>query len=82
MTGAYLLFLSVISFFISEKLFQLLLLLLLFSNHNLWRAQSALIHYTRGPAELLTLKPDTGMLTHLPLGDSGTKLQDTLCPGH
>ena len=22
------------------------------------------------------------MLTHLPLGDSGTRLQDTLCPGH
>ena len=50
--------------------------------HNLWRAQTALIHYTRGPAEWLTLKPDTGMLTHLPLGDSGTRLQDTLCPGH
>ena len=43
--------------------------------HNLWRAQTALIHYTRGPAEWLTLKPDTGMLTHLLLGDSGTRLQ-------
>ena len=50
--------------------------------HNLWRAQNALIRYTRGPAEWQTLKPDTGMLTHLPLGDSGTKLQDTLCAGH
>ena len=50
-----------------------LLLLLLQKDvcHNLWRAQTALIHYTRGPAEWLTLKPDTGMLTHLPLGDSG-----------
>ena len=37
--------------------------------------KTTLIHYTRGPAEWLTLKPDTGMLTHLPLGDSGTRLQ-------
>ena len=37
--------------------------------HNLWRAQTALIHYTREPAEWLTLKPDTDMLIHLPLGD-------------
>ena len=50
--------------------------------HNLWRAQTTLIHYTRGPAEWLTLKPDTGMLSHLTLGDNGTRLQDTICPGH
>ena len=50
--------------------------------HNLWRAQTALIHYTRGPAEWLTLKPDTGVLTHLPLGDSGTRRPDTPCSGH
>ena len=40
--------------------------------------QTALIHYTRGPAKRLTLKPDTGMLTHLPLGDSGTRQPETL----
>ena len=50
--------------------------------HYVWRAQTALIRYARGPAEWLTLKLDTGMLTHLPLRDSGTRLQDTLCPGH
>ena len=50
--------------------------------HNLSHAQTALIHYTRGPAEWLTPKPNTGMLTHLLLGDSGTRLQDTPCPGH
>ena len=37
-----------------------------------------LLHYTRGPAEWLTPKPDTGMLTHLPLGDSSTRRLETL----
>ena len=42
--------------------------------HYVWhKAQTAILHYTREPAERLTLKPDTGMLTHLPLGDSGTR---------
>ena len=44
--------------------------------HYVWqKAQTATLHYTRGPANWPTLKPDTGMLTHLPLGDSGTRLQ-------
>ena len=44
--------------------------------HYVWqKAQNATWHYTRRPADWLTLKPDTGMLTHLPLGDSGTRLQ-------
>ena len=40
--------------------------------------RTAISHCTRGPAEFLTLKPDTVMLTHLPLGDSGTRLPETL----
>ena len=44
--------------------------------HYVWhKAQTATLHETRGPAECPTLKPDTGMLTHLPLGDSGPRLQ-------
>ena len=41
------------------------------------RAQTATLHYTRGPAES-TLKQDTGMPTHLPLRDSGTRRPETL----
>ena len=44
--------------------------------HYMWqRAQTATLHYTRGLADWPRLKPHTGMLTHLPLGDSGTRLQ-------
>ena len=51
--------------------------------HYVWhKAQTATLHYTREPADWPTLKPDAGLLTHLPLRDSGTRLQDTLCPGH
>ena len=39
------------------------------------KVQTAILHYTREPADCPRLKPDTGMLTHLPLGDSGTRLQ-------
>ena len=39
------------------------------------KAQTATLHYTWGPANWPSLKPDTRMLTHLPLGDSGTRLQ-------
>ena len=75
--------------FFTILLLLLLLLLLLFTKRKLhavykitqdvchypWHAETALIHYTRGLAEWLTLKPDTGMLTHLPLGDRGTIVQ-------
>ena len=45
-------------------------------SHYMWqKAQTAISHYTREPADWPTLKLDTGMLTHLPLGDSGTRLQ-------
>ena len=44
--------------------------------HYVWhKVQTATLHYTREPADWLTLTPDTGMLTHLPLRDSGTRLQ-------
>ena len=44
--------------------------------HYVWqKAKTAILHYARGPADLPTLKQDTDMLTHLPLGDSGTRLQ-------
>ena len=42
------------------------------------KAQTAILQYTWGPAEWLTLKPDTGMPPHLPLGNSGTRRPKTL----
>ena len=50
--------------------------------HYVWqKAQTAILHYTRGPPDWPTLKPDTGKLTFLS-EIAAQNYRDTPCPGH
>ena len=54
----------------------IIIIIIIDGSHYVWqKAQTAILHYTRGATDWPALKPDTGMLTHLLLEDSGTRLQ-------